>query len=130
MAYSEPRVSIPIVSGTEGQIRTGDGGVILLQNNKASGWQEITPAPVETNQYQELIDWLEGKIPTHRSTGRQARYTVEIMMAIYESLRIKNVVTMPMKTRELPLALMVEDGTLPVLKEGRYDIRAPFPEQN
>lgn len=126
----EPRVSMPTISGTEGQIRAGEGGVVLLQNNNAIGWQEITPAPVETDQYQELIDWMEGKIPQHRSTGRQARYTVEIMMAIYESLRIKNVVTMPLKTRELPLALMVEDGTLPVLKEGRYDIRAPFPEQN
>jgi len=28
---------------------------------------------------------------------------MEIMMAIYESLRIKNVVKMPLKTRELPL---------------------------
>ena len=26
--------------------------------------------------------------------------------------------------------MMLSDGTLPVLKEGRYDIRAPFPEQN
>ena len=25
--------------------------------------------------------------------------------------------------------MMVADGTLPVLEEGRYDLRAPFPEQ-
>ena len=54
---------------------------------------------------------------------------MEILMAIYESLRIKNVVTMPLETRESPLELMVTDGTLPLLKEGRYDIRMPFPEQ-
>jgi len=78
---------------------------------------------------QELIDWMEGKIAGHRSSGRQARYTMEIMMAIYESLRIKNVVEIPLKTRESPLELMVEDGTLPVLKPGRYDLRNPFPEQ-
>ena len=112
-----------------GNFITGEGGVVLLQNDKESGWQEITPPPVETDQFQELIDWMEGKIPEHRSTGRQARYTMEIMMAIYESLRIKNVVIMPLETRESPLDLMVEDGTLPVLTEGRYDIRAPFPEQ-
>ena len=50
-------------------------------------------------------------------------------MAIYESLRIKNVVNIPLKTRESPLELMVEDGTLPVLKPGRYDLLKPFPEQ-
>ena len=45
-------------------------------------------------------------------------------MAIFESLRIKGVVTMPLTTRECPLDTMVADGTLPVLKEGRYDLRA------
>ena len=125
----EPGVPTATIYGTAGQIKTGDGGVVLLQNDKASGWQEITPSPAERDQFQELIDWMEGKIEEHRSSGRQARYTMEIMMAIYESLRIKNVVTMPMETRESPLELMVTDGTLPVLKEGRYDIRTAFPEQ-
>jgi len=50
-------------------------------------------------------------------------------MAIYESLRIKNVVTLPLETRDSPLDMMIDDGTLPVLQEGRYDLRAPFPEQ-
>lgn len=123
-----PGVSMPTVTGTEGKIKSGKGGV-LLHDDKVGGWQEITPPPVKTNQFQDLIDWIEGKIPDHRGSGRQARYTMEIMMAIYESLRIKNVVVIPFETRESPLDLMVKDGTLPVLKEGRYDIRAPFPEQ-
>ena len=129
----EPIVPMAKIYGTEGQIKVSGGGVIpsgnvLLQNEKASGWQEITPPPVETNQNQEFIDWMEGKIDTHRSSGRQARYTVEIMMAIFESLRIKNVVTMPLTTRECPLDLMIDDGTLPVLKPGRYDLRLPSPD--
>ncbi|MDE0040414.1 MAG: Gfo/Idh/MocA family oxidoreductase [Candidatus Poribacteria bacterium] len=125
----EPNVPIPHISGTEGRITEGGDGEILLQSEKASGWQTIQPPPEETNQYQELTDWMEGKVPEHRSSGRQARYTMEILMAIYESLRIKNVVTMPLETRESPLELMVADGTLPILEEGRYDIRKPFPEQ-
>jgi hypothetical protein len=125
----EPIVPISLITGTEGQIKQGGDGEILLQNEKASGWQTIQPPPEETNQYRELTDWMEGKVPEHRSSGRQARYTMEILMAIYESLRIKNVVTMPLEIRESPLELMVEDGTLPVLVEGRYDIRKPFPEQ-
>ena len=72
---------------------------------------------------------MDGKIANHRNSGQQARVTMEIMMAIYESLRIRGVVQMPLSTRENPLDLLVEDGTLPVEVEGRYDIRAPFPEQ-
>lgn len=125
----DPPCPMPRIYGTEGQIRMGEDGVILLQNLEEGGWQEITPPPEEKNQYQELLDWMEGKIDEHRSTGHQARYTMEIMMAIYESLRIKSVVTMPLQTAESPLELMVADGTLPVLEEGRYDIRRPFPEQ-
>ena len=125
----EPIVPISLISGTEGQIKEGGDGEVLLQNEKASGWQSIQPPPEETNQYQQLTDWMEGKVAEHRSSGRQARYTMEILMAIYESLHIKNVVIMPLETRESPLELMVADGTLPILEEGRYDIRKPFPDQ-
>ena len=137
----EPAVSAvtlsPTIYGTEGQIKIRydsrlqkpKDDVILLLNNKSMGWQEIQARGDGRNQFQELIDWMEGKIEEHRGSGRQARYTMEIMMAIYESLRIKGVVEMPLQTRENPLTLMVEDGTLPVLKSGRYDIRAAFPEQ-
>ena len=125
----EPNVSMPKIAGTEGMIRNGPDGTLLLQNGDAQGWQQITPPSEPKNQFQELIEWIEGKIDNHRGSGVQARYTIEIMMAIYESLRIKNVVTMPLETKELPLELMVNDGTLPVLEEGRYDLRAPFEGQ-
>lgn len=125
----EPKVPLPEITGTEGKISRGEGGKVLLHQDKEGGWQEITPPPVEIDQYQELLDWIEGKIPDHRGNGKQARYTMEIMMAFYESLRIKNVVKMPLETRDSPLDMMIEDGTLPVLEEGRYDLRAPFPEQ-
>ena len=127
----EPGLKGDVVYGTDGILKRGEKGTnsVLLLNDKKSGWQVIEPREPETNQYQEFIDWLDGKIETHRNDGRQARHTMEIMMAMYESLRVKDVVVLPLKTRENPLDLMVEDGTLPVLKPGRYDIRAPFPEQ-
>ena len=125
----EPSVSHPKIAGTEGQIRNGPDGTLLLQNGDAKGWQTITPPPQTKNQYDEFIEWIEGEIPDHRGSGVQARYTLEIMMAIYESLRIKDVVHIPMETKELPLELMVNDGTLPVLVEGKYDLRKPFEGQ-
>ena len=48
------------------------------------------------------------------------------MMAIYESLRTQNVVKLPLQTKESPLELMIDDGTLKVTKPGKYDIRVPF----
>ena len=125
----EPTISGTAIHGTSGQIRNDADGRLVIQTDESKGWTEIQAAPEESNQFQELIDWMEGKIADHRSSGRQARYTMEIMMAIYESLRIKNVVNMPLETKESPLELMVQDGTLPVLTEGRYDIRRAFPEQ-
>ncbi|MGQ9609908.1 MAG: Gfo/Idh/MocA family protein [bacterium] len=118
-----------VVYGSDGILKRGEKGTVMVLNNKATDWQIITPRAAEKDQHTEFLDWLDGTVETHRSRGEIAYKTMEIMMAIYESLRIKNVVMLPLKTRENPLDLMVEDGTLPVLKPGRYDIRAPFPEQ-
>lgn len=123
----DPDLRGDVVYGSDGQLRRGPDGTIELLN--ARGWQTITPRQRESNQYDEMIAWLDGEIEEHRSAGRHAHTTMAILMAIYESLRIKDVVNFPLITRKNPLDLMVEGGALPVFVEGRYDIRAPFPEQ-
>jgi UDP-N-acetyl-2-amino-2-deoxyglucuronate dehydrogenase len=134
----------PSIYGTEGAIRI-DGNVIYLMNSDQAGWREIKPgepiekpeeavmqegwsAPAEASpgQVSELIAWIEGRIEEHRGAGRHARATMEIMMAIYESLRIHDVVHLPLQTKESPLELMIDSGALPVTKPGKYDIRVPF----
>jgi predicted dehydrogenase len=125
----QPGLRGDVVYGSDGMLKRGPEGTLLLLNEKRAGWQTIVPPRVGTDQYQEFIDWLDGKVETHRSEGQHGRVTMEILMAIYESLRIQDVVVFPMKTRENPLDLLVESGRLPVQVPGRYDIRAPFPEQ-
>jgi UDP-N-acetyl-2-amino-2-deoxyglucuronate dehydrogenase len=125
----EPCLRGDVVYGSDGILKRGEKGTLMLLNNKATDWQIINPRVSDPDQHTELLDWLDGKVESHRNDGHVAYKTMEIMMAIYESLRIKNVVVLPLQTRENPLDLMVEDDTLPVLKPGRYDIRAPFPEQ-
>jgi len=120
-----PELSAPLIYGTEGTLRAGDGRLLLL-NDKKLGWQEIKPTEEGTTQLAELIAWIEGGVKEHRGSGRQARYIMEIMMAIYESLRIKGLVRMPLKTRKSPLEMMINDGMLLVEKPGKYDIRVPF----
>ncbi len=110
-----------IIFGTEGTIKNAGEG-LLLQNAGTNGWEEVD-VPPDTNQFAELIAWMEGG-PEHRGVGKQAHYTVEIMMAIYESVRLRRLVEIPLQNRESPIKQMIRDGTLPVIIEGKYDIRA------
>jgi predicted dehydrogenase len=109
------------VYGTEGTLAVG-GGLYLL-NAASNGWQSLD-APPDTNQFEEMLGWIEGK-NAHRNEGTTARATVELMMAIYESARIRGRVSLPLTTMRSPLVMMIEDGSLRVEKEGRYDIRVP-----
>jgi predicted dehydrogenase len=74
-------------------------------------------------QARSLVAWVEGA-PSHRGDGRQARATLAILMAIYQSAREHAVVRMPLDEAESPLARMIAEGKLPVRQPGRYDIRA------
>jgi UDP-N-acetyl-2-amino-2-deoxyglucuronate dehydrogenase len=125
----EPGLQGDVIYGTDGILKRGPEGTLLLLNSHHAGWTIITPPAVKQDQYDEFIDWMDGTIDTHRNVGSQARLIMELMMAIYESVRIRDVVELPLTTGENPLDLLVEDGTLPVEIPGRYDIRAPFPEQ-
>jgi predicted dehydrogenase len=113
------------VHGREGIMRVGWGGSILMMNLKSTGWDERrgTGESPFVAQIRELVEWVDGREGEHRSSGEQARFTMEIMMAIYESVRTKGLVRMPLETGESPLEMMIEDGSLPVLKPGKYDIR-------
>jgi predicted dehydrogenase len=125
----EPGLRGDIVYGEDGTIKRGPDGTLLLLNGSSGGWKMITPSPVGTNQFVEFVEWMDGIRDGHRNEGKVAAVTMEIMMAIYESVRIQDVVKFPMTTRENPLDLLVESGKIPVEVPGRYDIRAPFPEQ-
>lgn len=75
-------------------------------------------------QVRESIDWLDGRLDDHRGSAEQGFRTLEVLMAIYESARRRESVTIPIETRVYPLDLMVESGELPVTRPGRYDIRS------
>jgi predicted dehydrogenase len=75
-------------------------------------------------QADELADWIEGKVETHRGRGENGFKALEMIHAIYESARCHEKVIMPMRTRLNPLDLMVESGHLAPERPGRYDIRA------
>ncbi len=120
-----------LIRGTEGMIHVRET-VVKLFNATTGGWSDVPLGLQEhdkaiggaTNaaQTRELIEWIEGG-PEHRGSGRKARDTVEIMMAMYESARHNRVINLPMEEKEYPLQLMIDEGRLPVEVDGSYDIR-------
>ena len=120
------------IRGTEGMMEVTENAVHLF-NATSDGWEDVDLAADdayraiggETNaaSVRELIAWLEGG-EEHRASGRKARATVEIMMALFESARRHRVVHMPLEEMDYPLRLMVEERKLPFTVPGRYDIRA------
>ena len=119
------------IRGSEGMLEATEHRVRLF-NAGSGGWKDMDVEEGgerrsiggETNaaQVRELIAWIEGG-PEHRGSGRKARATVEIMMAMFESARKHRAIRMPLEEKGYPLDLMIEEGLLPVEVEGRYDIR-------
>jgi len=113
----------PIIYGSDGIMIVARNSLLVL-NDKERGWQKLEAPPQKDTEFSELIDWIEGR-KEHRSSAYQARYTMEIMMAIYESARTYSLIKMPLKTKDNPLFMMIKSGQLPIVKPGRYDIRLP-----
>ena len=113
-----------IVYGLDGIADVTEGRVRLL-NNKATDWEERPSDGINQHvaQAKELVEWIEDDTE-HRGAARHGRAAVEIIMAIYESARMHEVVQMPLRTHANPLDLMIGNGDLPVERPGRYDIRA------
>jgi UDP-N-acetyl-2-amino-2-deoxyglucuronate dehydrogenase len=101
-------------------------GTVRYFSSATSGWVNVE-APWHdawAHQCQETIDWVEGRVSSPISSAERGRAVQEIMMALFESARKKQRLSLPLKTRVNPLRLMVEDGSLPVEWPGTYERRA------
>jgi predicted dehydrogenase len=128
------------VYGSEGMIELAVDGLRLLNRETGGAWQTHRPAgrffevaPLGeafewreggAAQAEELADWIEGKVETHRGEAEHGYKALEMIHAVYESARCHEKVALPLKTRVNPLDLMVESGHLTLERPGRYDIRA------
>jgi predicted dehydrogenase len=110
----------------------GSGGLLEVKQRElrllrggGAGWEAIETGYEDPWIYQahELVKWVEGR-SGHRGEARQARATLEILMAIYQSAREHEVVRMPVAEPGNPLEQMFREGKLPVKESGAYDIRA------
>jgi UDP-N-acetyl-2-amino-2-deoxyglucuronate dehydrogenase len=116
--------------GTEGVLDVDENRVRLM-NATTSGWNELSTwewrqsfRDAFLSQANGIVDWLDGRVDEYRGEAQNAYAVLEIMLALYESARLKEVTRLPLATRLNPLDLMVESGDLPIVRPGRYDIRS------
>ena len=130
------------VQGTEGLLMVAPDSLRLISADSSDG--ETRPMPWEaqtesaagsvgfegyfhiayTAQAQGLKAWLDGVV-SYRSEGTQTRHTVEIMMALYQSVREGEVTRLPLTEGAYPLSAMVTEDKLPLRYPEKYDIRDP-----
>jgi predicted dehydrogenase len=128
------------IYGSKGMINVSTNDLQLLNEETGGRWKLYEPdgrfyqvaqegdrfewLEGATAQADELADWIEGKVETHRGNGGNGYKAIEMIMAVYESARCHEKVVLPLHTRLNPLDLMVESGHLTPERPGRYDIRA------
>lgn len=128
------------IYGSQGMIDFDTSELRLLNKDTGGSWKPYRPDGkfyrvdeqgsrfewVEggTAQADELADWVEGSVPTHRNNGMNGYKALEMIHAIYESARCHEKVILPLQTRVNPLDLMIDSGHLEPQRPGRYDIRA------
>ena len=130
------------IQGTEGLLMVAPDSLRLISADNSNGetqptlWDTQTESAARsvgfesyfhiayTAQAQGLKAWLDGK-SSYRSEGTQTRHTVEIMMALYQSVREGEVMRLPLMEGAYPLSAMIKEGKLPLRYPERYDIRDP-----
>ena len=130
------------VQGTEGLLMVAPDSLRLISPDNSNGdtlpmlWDTHTQSAAGsvgfesyfhiayTAQAQGLKAWLDEE-SGYRSEGTQTRHTVEIMMALYQSVREGEVMRLPLTEGVFPLSAMIEEGKLPLRYPERYDIRDP-----
>ena len=128
------------IYGSDGMIQVTTTQLQLLNGDNRGKWASFEPdgkffeVDKEGDRFEwyegaaaqadELADWVEGKVETHRNEADNGYKAVEMLMAVYESARCHERVVLPLQTRASPLDLMVESGHLAPSRPGKYDIRS------
>lgn len=126
------------IYGSNGMIEITTEELRLMNSKTGGSWKLYQPdgeffkfgterfewVEAGAGQARELAEWVNGQRDSHRGEASHGYKALEMVHAVYESARVHERVSLPMKTLENPLDLMIESGHLPVRYPGRYDIRA------
>jgi predicted dehydrogenase len=119
------------IYGTDGVMEIQENSLKYLAPDRA-GWQEFEPEERQRGGYGgaffdqacAICDWIDGSLEEYPGEARHGLAALEIMMAVYESTRLRERVHLPLQTRVNPLDLAVTSGVLPVERPGKWDERS------
>ncbi len=94
------------VLGSEGTIDAALDEAVLTDRNGITTFRE-EPRPGFIEQTRELIAWVEGG-PEHRSSDGQGRAATELLMAMHESARTRELIELPLEIGYDPMKRRVE----------------------
>ena len=96
--HSDARVFRIEVEGTEGSLTVVPGALVVRGEKKGFDVEHAT-ADCRLRQFREFVRWVKGKQPTYGATYEPASATAEIVLALYESARVKGPVSLPLQNR-------------------------------
>ncbi|MBT4976430.1 MAG: Gfo/Idh/MocA family oxidoreductase [Gemmatimonadetes bacterium] len=119
------------IYGEDGMLAVNDNSLRYM-NASSGGWKEFEPDEKATGGYgNAFVDqaygicrWIEGDFEDYYGKAEHGKAATEIMMAVYESARMHERVSLPLQTRANPLDVAVEEGRIPVTRPGFWDERS------
>jgi UDP-N-acetyl-2-amino-2-deoxyglucuronate dehydrogenase len=96
------------VLGSDGVIEASQQGIDLIDRSGARQLNE-EPNTGFAEQTREMIAWLEDG-PEHRSTDEVGRATTELLIAMHESARLRELVELPLDIGYNPMQKRIEEG--------------------
>ncbi|MEE2659239.1 MAG: Gfo/Idh/MocA family oxidoreductase [Candidatus Latescibacterota bacterium] len=119
------------IYGSDGMMEVMDNSLKYM-TQATSGWLEFEPTDKNARGYGNafvdqayaIVEWVEGKVDHYRGDAEHGKAALEIMMAVYESARMHERVSLPLQTRANPLDVAVEEGKIPVERPGWWDERS------
>jgi predicted dehydrogenase len=110
--------------GTEGALRVGLHDKQWVVWRSGDGGWELLPSEETANQFDELMAWLAGA-SGHRNALQTARGSLEIQLAVFESKRVRGLVTLPLENQGDPMRQLLDGKRFPLESTEYHDIRAP-----
>ncbi len=119
------------IYGEKGMMEVNDDSLRLM-TAATGGWKEIAPAAKAgashgdafADQAYGICKWIEGDFEDYPGKAEHGKAGTEIMMALYESARLHERVSLPLQTRANPLDVAVEEGAIVVTRPGAWDERS------
>ncbi|MGO9115865.1 MAG: DegT/DnrJ/EryC1/StrS family aminotransferase [Thermoguttaceae bacterium] len=96
--HPDPRAFRIEVEGTGGSLTVAPGTLVIRGEKKVFDVEQVT-ADCRLRQFREFVRWANGKQPTYAATYEPASATAELVLAIYESIRVKGPVGLPLQNK-------------------------------